>query len=198
MIKLSAKQQKILDFIQDYRLQNSNMPTLREIAAHFNITIGPVQKYIKILERKGAINKKESCARGIELTHFKKLVPIAIFGSVHAGIFLEPTEDMGEHIYVDGDIIRNRECFALKVRGDSMQPSGILEGDTIVVSKDSLVSNGDIVVAMIGDEAAIKIYSKLLDAKICLASSNPEYPPIHINACDCKILGKLIHLIRQY
>jgi repressor LexA len=196
MTKLTKKQQSVLEFIENYSSENANMPTIREIAQHFDISISPVQKYLKILERKGYLNKKVSSSRGIGLVNMKKLSPIAVLGSVHAGTFLEPVEDETSQIFVDSDIIRNRSCFALKVKGDSMQPSGIIEGDTVIISKDSLVSNGDIVVAMIEDEAAIKVYTKLLNGKICLSSTNENYPTIYPE--NCTIMGKLIHLVRQY
>ena len=196
MEKLTKKQQDVLDFIENYFSINSNMPTIREIGDYFNITIGPVQKYLRTLEKKGFLNKRNSLSRGIELINMKKLIPVPVLGSVHAGDFLEPIDDAQGPVFVDADIIRNRECFALTVKGDSMQPSGILEGDTVIISKDSLISNGDIVVGVIDDEAAIKIYTKLLNGKICLSSSNPDYPPIYPE--HCSILGKLIHLIRQY
>ncbi|MDR1952758.1 MAG: transcriptional repressor LexA [Elusimicrobiota bacterium] len=198
MTKLTKKQQDVMNFIENYFAQYSNMPTIREIAQHFNISIAPVQKYLKILERKGALNKKIGVSRGIELTNIKKLIPVNVVGSVHAGTFLEPIEDIQNQVFVDADITRGRECFALKVKGDSMQPSGIVEGDTVIISKDSVVSNGDIVVALVNEEAAIKIYTKLLNDKICLSSTNPDYPPLYTDPDKCKILGKLIHLIREY
>jgi len=87
------------------------------------------------------------------------------------------------------------ECFALKVRGDSMEPSGIVEGDTVIISKDSGFSDGDIVVALVEDEAAIKVYGKV-NGKVCLRSTNTAYPPLYPKAC--KIIGKLIYLVREY
>jgi repressor LexA len=196
MVRLTKKQQQVLEFIENYFSENSNMPTIREIALHFNITIGPVQKYLKILERKGVLNKKSSSSRGIGLVNMKKLIPIALLGSVHAGTFLEPIEDIQAQIFVDADIVRNRECFALRVKGDSMQPSGIIEGDTVIISKDSLISNGDIVVALVDGDAAIKVFTKLLNGKICLSSTNPNYPAMYPD--NCTILGKMIHLSREY
>ncbi|MDR0823270.1 MAG: hypothetical protein LBN20_05795, partial [Endomicrobium sp.] len=115
--------------------------------------------------------------------------------SVHAGTFLEPVENAQDYVYINTDVTRSRECFALKVRGDSMEPSGIVEGDTVVISKDASIVNGDIVVAMLKEEAAIKIYNKL-SGKVCLSSTNPAYPPIYPK--DYKVLGKLIYLLREY
>ncbi|MCL1972684.1 MAG: transcriptional repressor LexA [Endomicrobia bacterium] len=195
MEKLTEKQKAVLDFIEEFYLENGTMPTIREIAAKFNITIAPVQKYLKILEKKGYLNKKESRARGIEMTDRQKFTPVPVLGNVHAGTFLEPVEDAQDYVYINTDVTRSRECFALKVRGDSMEPSGIVEGDTVVISKNSQIANGDIVVALVDGEAAIKIYSKN-NGKVCLMSTNMAYPPIYPK--NYKVLGKLIYLLREY
>ncbi len=195
MEKLTEKQQNILDFIEQFSIDNGTMPTIREIAAKFGITIGPVQKYLKILEKKGYLSKKDSVARGIGIVDRQKFSPVPVLGSVHAGTFLEPVEDAQDYVYINTDVTRSRECFALKVRGDSMEPSGIVEGDTVVISKNSHIVNGDIVVALVEGEAAIKVYNKI-NGKVCLRSTNHIYPPIYPK--NYKVLGKLIYLLREY
>ncbi|MDR3048569.1 MAG: transcriptional repressor LexA [Elusimicrobiota bacterium] len=195
MDKLTVKQQKVLDFIKNFYVEHSVMPTIREIAAKFKITIGPVQDYLDILQRKGYLNKKDAVTRGLEFANMSKFSPVPILGSVHAGTFLEPVENAQDYVYINTDVTRSRECFALKVRGDSMEPSGIVEGDTIVISKDAPITNGDIVVAMLKEEAAIKVYNKI-SGKVVLSSTNPAYPPIYPK--DYKVLGKLIYLLREY
>lgn len=195
MDKLTDKQQAILDYIEEYWLEQGSMPTIREIAAKFGITISPVQKYLKVLEKKGYLNKKESMARGLEIAGRQKFTPVPVLGNVHAGTFLEPVEDAQDYVYINTDITRSRECFALKVRGDSMEPSGIVEGDTVVISRNSHIINGDIVVALVEGEAAIKVYNKI-NGKVCLRSTNHIYPPVYPK--NYKILGKLIYLLREY
>lgn len=195
MDKLTDKQRKILDFIEDYSLEHGTMPTIREIAAHFEITIGPVQKYLKVLEKKGYLSKKDAVARGLEIVDRQKFTPVPVLGSVHAGTFLEPVQDAQDYVYINTDVTRSRECFALKVRGDSMEPSGIVEGDTVVISRNSQIVNGDIVVALVEGEAAIKVYNKI-NGKVCLRSTNHAYPPIYPK--NYKVLGKLIYLLREY
>jgi len=195
MEKLTDKQQAVLDFIREYSVENGTMPTIREIAAEFNITIGPVQKYIEVLTKKGYLDKKDSRARGIEIKGRQKFTPVPVLGNVHAGTFLEPVEDAQNYVYINTDVTRSRECFALKVRGDSMEPSGIVEGDTVVISKGSQILNGDIVVAMIDGEAAIKVYNKS-GGRVAFISTNPMYPPVYPK--EYKVLGKLIYLVREY
>ena len=132
---------------------------------------------------------------GLEISGREKFTPVPLLGNVHAGTFLEPVEDAQDYVYINTDITRNRECFALKVRGDSMEPSGIVEGDTVIISRNSQILNGDIVVALVEGEAAIKIYNKI-NGKVCLRSTNHLYPPIYPK--NYKILGKLIYLLREY
>ena len=108
---------------------------------------------------------------------------------------MEQIEDASDYVYINTDITRNRQCFALKVKGDSMEPSGIVEGDTIVVSKGERVYNGDIVVGLVDGEAAVKIFYKE-NGRIFLKSSNPKYPTI--SSDNIEILGKLIYLVREY
>lgn len=195
MEKLTKKQRNVLSFIEGFHIENGTMPTIREIAAEFGITIGPVQKYLAALEKKGYLSKRESVARGIQISNRQKFSPVPVLGRVHAGTFLEPVQDAQDYVYINTNVTRNMECFALKVRGDSMEPSGIVEGDTVIISKDSGFSDGDIVVALVEDEAAIKVYGKV-NGKVCLRSTNTAYPPLYPKAC--KIIGKLIYLVREY
>ncbi|MDR1941871.1 MAG: transcriptional repressor LexA [Endomicrobium sp.] len=195
MEQLTDKQKAVLNFIETFSLERGSMPTIREIASHFKITIGPVQKYLQALEKKGYLNKKDSVARGLEIPGRQKFAPVPVLGSVHAGTFLEPVANAQDYVYINTDVTRSRECFALKVRGDSMEPSGIVEGDTVVISKNSQVANGDIVVALVEGEAAIKIYNKI-NGKVCFRSTNHLYPPVYPK--NYKILGKLIYLLREY
>lgn len=195
MEKLTEKQKKVFEFIKDFYSENAVMPTIREIAAKFRITIAPVQSYLRVLEKKGYLIKRNSLSRGLGLANAGHFTAVPVLGTVHAGTFLEPIENAENYVYINTDITRKQECFALKVRGDSMEPSGIVEGDTVVISKNVDFGNGDIVAALVDDEAAIKIYNKSRN-KIVLSSANPAYPPIYPK--NCKIIGKLIYLIREY
>ncbi|MDR3244786.1 MAG: winged helix-turn-helix transcriptional regulator, partial [Elusimicrobiota bacterium] len=100
MDKLTQKQQKVLDYIKNFYMDNCVMPTIREIAAQFKITIAPVQNYLQVLEKKGYLNKKNSLSRGIEFTNMSKFRPVPILGGVHAGTFLEPVENAQDYVYI--------------------------------------------------------------------------------------------------
>ena len=171
------------------------MPTVREIATNFKLSIGSIQQHLRGLLAKGALIKRGSISRGIDFPKRQNFTQVPVLGSVHAGTFLEQIEDAQDYVYINTDITRNRKCFALKVKGDSMEPSGIFEGDTIVVSDTDSVQNGEVVVALIDGESAIKMFFKEND-RIFLKSSNPKYPTI--TSDNIKIVGKLIYLVREY
>jgi len=195
MKELTDKQKKVLQFINDFHADNAMMPTVREIAANFKLSIGSVQQHLKALQLKGCLIKRGSLSRGIDLPNRQNFSPVAVLGTVHAGTFLEQIEDANDYVYINTNVTRNRKCFALKVKGDSMEPSGIVEGDTIVVSQGERVYNGDIVVALVDGESAVKMFYREND-RIFLKSSNPKYPAI--TSDNIEIVGKLIYLVREY
>lgn len=195
MKELTEKQKKVLDFIKAFHAQNAMMPTVREIATNFKLSIGSIQQHLRGLLAKGALIKRGSISRGIDFPKRQNFTQVPVLGSVHAGTFLEQIEDAQDYVYINTDITRNRKCFALKVKGDSMEPSGIFEGDTIVVSDTDSVQNGEVVVALVDGESAIKMFFKEND-RIFLKSSNPKYPTI--TSDNIKIVGKLIYLVREY
>ena len=195
--ELTEKQEKVLEFIKKFHTNNAMMPTVREIAKNFKLSIGSVQQHLRALLSKGFLVKRGSLSRGIDFPNRKTFSQVPVLGTVHAGTFLEQIEDASDYIYINTDITRNKKCFALKVKGDSMEPSGIVEGDTIVVSKGEQPSNGDIVVALVDNESAVKMYFKE-KGKIFLKSTNPKYPTLSSDEYDIDIVGKLIYLVRQY
>ncbi len=195
--ELTEKQEKVLEFIRKFHTNNAMMPTVREIAKNFKLSIGSVQQHLRALLSKGFLIKRGSLSRGIDFPNRKTFAQVPVLGTVHAGTFLEQIEDASDYIYINTDVTRNKKCFALKVKGDSMEPSGIVEGDTIVVSQGEMPSNGDIVVALVDNESAVKMYFKE-KGKIFLKSTNPKYPTLSSDDYDIDIVGKLIYLVRQY
>ncbi len=197
MKELTDKQKKVMEYIRTFHAANGMMPTVREIATNFNLSIGSIQQHLRALLSKGSLVKRGSLSRGIDFPNRRAFTPVAVLGSVHAGTFLEQIEDASDYIYINTDITRNRKCFALKVKGDSMEPSGIVDGDTIVVSKGEEPANGDIVVALVNDESAVKMFHKEGNI-IYLKSSNPKYPTLSSENCNIDVMGKLIYLVREY
>lgn len=209
--KLTDRQQEILDFISEFRKENGYPPTLREIGKSFGIssTFG-VKRHLEALVKKGYLNIESNASRGISLITndnfpenetvieqnnlFNK---IPIVGRVAAGSPITAIENIEGSIVIDPSFIKNAEnCFALKVKGDSMINAGIFEGDLVVVTESTEVKNKDIVVAMLHDEVTVKTFERK-NNQIRLLPENPEYQPIEVNEKDdFRILGKVKGVVR--
>ena len=207
--EITNRQQEILDFIQDYVDFNGYPPTYREIGKKFNIasTFG-VKRHIDALVKKGFLNNSGNLSRTLTLVvnnnPIKKepkepIVDIPVVGRVAAGYPILAEENIEGHLTIDRNLIGNRsECFGLKVRGDSMVNAGILEGDLVIVSPQKEAVNGDIVVALLGDEATMKRFM-LDDGVILLIPENEKYESIVVNnPQEFSIIGKVIGVFRSY
>jgi repressor LexA len=194
MKNLTEKQRNVLEFISNCLSERGTVPTVREVAAHFGITIGPAQRYLKTLEHKGYLRHTPGAARGIDLTFRKSLVAVPVLGSIHAGMPLEQYEVADDYVYVDRSVTVEGNHFALKVKGDSMINAGIFDGDTVVVRMQSSARHNDIVAAMIDGEATLKRLKKNAD-QVYLQAENPAYPPIR--APHIEILGVAVYLVRK-
>ncbi|OGU62290.1 MAG: repressor LexA [Ignavibacteria bacterium RBG_13_36_8] len=208
--ELTDRQKEILTFIQAHIEINGYPPTYREIGIKFNIasTFG-VKRHLDALIKKGYLNSESNSSRTLSLTkindaktnhrHRDSLIEIPIVGRVAAGYPVLAQENIEGTFQVDPTLINKREnCFALKVRGDSMINAGILEGDLVVISQQTDVSNGDIVVALIGDEATLKRFNKDGNT-VYLIPENSNYSAIEVsNREDFSIVGKIISVFRFY
>jgi repressor LexA len=164
-----------------------------------------VRYHLSILEKLGYIKRSKGISRGIEwLEHHVKreaarsTVEIPLVGRVAAGAPVLAEENIEGRIAVDEMIARSEECFALRVNGDSMNGAGIIEGDVVIVSPQPDAKNGDIVVAMLDDEATVKTYvaSK---GKVMLRPENPDYDDISLDRRgDVRVLGKVVGLMRRF
>ena len=222
---LTPKQKELLDFIQGYSNENGYAPSQQEIASHFQFkSLGTVQNYLVRLERQGVLHKSLNARRGMQVLPSPSLpreqtgsersgtVPLPLVGRVAAG---RPIEAILSHQSVDVPaslLTRQGEHFALQVSGDSMINDGILNGDTVVIRKQSEARNGQTVVALVNNEATIKRYYRRhttddrASAKIELHPANPAYEPLIIESMvdpdsgstpDFQIAGILVGLIRR-
>ena len=204
--EITDRQQEILNFIQDYVEFNSYPPTYREIGKKFNIasTFG-VKRHIDALVKKGFLNNSNNLSRTLTLVvnnnpiHKEPIVEIPVVGRVAAGYPILAEENIEGHLTIDRNMINStNDCFGLKVRGDSMINAGILEGDLVIVSPQKQASNGDIIVALLGDEATMKRF-QIEDGKIFLIPENEKYEPIAVNNTEeFSIVGKVIGVFRSY
>jgi repressor LexA len=214
---LTERQREILDFIRAYHGENEYFPSLREIAAHFEVSIGTVQTHLDYLKRKGALDWDKGKPRALRIgdsfkntgdpqQHYERnlanllesFIRVPILGSVSAGPGLLATENVEDTLTLPRNFLRygNGEVFGLKVKGDSMIGAGILEGDLVMVRQQRTALDGEIVVALLGEEATVKYFERRPDG-IYLISANPAYPPRKVGE-DFAILGKVVSMLRQY
>ncbi len=201
--KLTERQQEILDFIVDEIQRRGYPPTLREISSRFDISSTQgVRRHIDALEKKGYI-ARESGARSIsvasdilDLSHQHDVIEVPLLGEVAAGQPIFADEHLEDKIVVSTDWLGPRgEHFFLKVKGYSMADS-ILPGDLVLVEKAQVANNGEIVVALLEEEATVKRFYRS-GGRVELRSDNPEFEHI-IPQGDFQILGRVTALMRRY
>ncbi|OGS27595.1 MAG: repressor LexA [Elusimicrobia bacterium RIFOXYB2_FULL_48_7] len=192
---LSQSTQKVLDTLNTWFKQNHYPPTLRELAHLLDFSsTWPVRYHINKLVEQGYIKMDRKISRGIGLLRPSEASGIPVIGRVSAGLPVDAVENFDGHIDLPGMFKKEDNIFALKVKGDSMKDAGILPGDTVFVRKQPNASNGDIVVAMIGDEALVKKYY-LTKQGVKLEAANPKYQPVISK--EVKIAGKVVGVLRK-
>jgi len=200
---LTLRQKKVLNFLKSYTLKKGFPPTLREIAFNFGLK-GPraPQKTLVILERKGFIRRVPGGSRAIEVRDIMpdlgKTLSVPIIGRVRAGEPILAVENIEGFLNLDRDLASSGDVFLLRVQGDSMIEAHIEDGDFALVKSQSDAENGEIVVALIEDEATIKRIFKKRDL-IRLEPANSTMEPIVVKKGDKKvsIVGKVIGIFRK-
>lgn len=197
----SSKQLEIYEFIKNQVNAKGYPPSVREICEAVNLSsTSTVHGHLTRLEKKGLIRRDPTKPRAIELLqepHNKKeMVDIPIIGKVTAGIPILAQESIEDYLTLPLDFVNSsNELFILKVQGDSMIEAGIHDKDLAIIEKTSVAANGDIVVALIENEATIKRFFKE-DGHVRLQPENSTMEPIIVD--DCKVLGKLSGIYRKY
>ena len=196
MAELSRMQQKIYDYIVACIRKQGYPPSVREIGEAVGLkSPSTVHFHLKHLEEAGVIEKGAGKGRAIALTAPE--VPedrVPIVGNVAAGSPILAQECIEDYLIFDTGG-RSGEYFALRVRGESMLNAGILPGDLVIVHRQATCSNGEIVVAMIEDEATVKRFSRQ-NGHIWLLPENEAYSPI--DGTYAQILGKVAAVVRRY
>ncbi|PIQ08327.1 MAG: repressor LexA [Ignavibacteriales bacterium CG18_big_fil_WC_8_21_14_2_50_31_20] len=206
--ELTERQENIYQFIKDFIDFNSYPPTYREIGTHFNIasTFG-VKRHIDALIKKGFLNIGENSSRTISITENSlsskiinaDTIEIPIIGRVAAGQPILAEENIEGTINIQASLINSKaNCFALKVKGDSMINAGIFEGDVVIINPQKDANNGEIIVAMIDNEATLKRFERK-NGNISLIPENDNYSPINVHNLDnFSIIGKALGVFRWY
>jgi repressor LexA len=194
---LSDKQLKILSYIESAISKTGRPPTYRDIAHHFEYeAVGTVQDHIRNLIRKGYLLKEESVARGIRLAFRSEATHIPILGTVPAGNPIESVETLLGSLSIPAQW--KGEIYALKVTGESMRDAGILDGDFVIVKKQNHARNGEIVVALLGEEVTVK-YLENKDGKLRLLPANSAFRPIELqNKAESVLQGRVIGVQRYF
>jgi len=194
---LTERQQAILDFINEHVEENGFPPSVREIGRHFEIYPATVQDHISALERKGYLQKKRFQSRTLSVPASSRRAGIPIIGRVAAGVPLLAQQNIEDTVQLPKDWAP-AGAFLLKVQGNSMEGAHILDGDYVLVHPQQMAANGEIVVALIGDEATVKRFYRT-DRGITLKAENPKYEPIEIErseAASFKVIGKVMGVLR--
>lgn len=210
---LTKRQEQTLEFIRRSIESRGYPPTLREIGEHMGIrSTNGVNDHLRALERKGYLTREDMKSRALKLVEDQMAAPankinddedlieVRVLGRVAAGLPLYAEENVIDTVRVDRMLVRGgREVFGLRVTGDSMIDAGILSGDYIFVKKQSTADRGDIVVALIGDEATVKYFYPERDY-VRFQPANAQMAPILVRASDFKstmLLGKVVGVYRR-
>ena len=200
--KISEKQKEILEYIKQEILNKGYPPAVREIceAVHLKST-SSVHSHLETLEKNGYIRRDPTKPRAIEIMDDtfnltrREMVNVPVIGNVAAGQPLLAVHNIENYFPIPAEYMPNQETFMLKVKGESMINAGILDGDHILVERQSTASNGEIVVALVDDSATVKTYYKE-DGHYRLQPENDTMDPIIVD--ECSILGKVFGVFRFF
>lgn len=200
MREVSDKQNEIYEFLKTYTDNKGYPPSVREICEAVGLkSTSSVHGHLKRLESKGLIKRDPTKPRALEIMDNsikKEMVNIPIVGKVTAGIPILANENVEDIFPIPLDYIKhNKELFMLNISGDSMINAGIFDGDLAIIEKSQTAHNGEIIVALIENEATIKRFYKEED-HIRLQPENDKMDAIIVD--NCIILGKLVGLFRTY
>lgn len=201
---LTSKQKEIIDFIRKYIQKKSYPPSVREIGKAIGLSSSStVHSHLSQLEKKGYLRKDTAKPRTIELLinsndynifQADEIINVPLIGNITAGEPVLAEENIEDNIPLPVSFVGKDSVFILKIKGESMIEAGILDGDNVIVKQQSTAQNGDIIVALLEDEATVKRFYKEQNY-IKLQPENPYMDPIIID--DIKILGKVIGVFRK-
>lgn len=195
--KITACQLRMLKGIRELQARRGFPPTMRELGALLEVTPASAHQMIKQLERKGYVKREPRKARSLMVVREpqrsgESLVPVPLVGSVKAGPAMLAEENRLGEVLVDRGVAGRGSCFALSISGDSMTGAGMNDGDVVVVLRQPVAESGEIVVALLDDDATVKRLFIQGD-RIELRAENKRYKPIVVSPeVEFRILGKVI------
>jgi repressor LexA len=197
---LTKRQQEIIDFIKRYGAQHGYPPTVRDIGKAVGLaSSSTVHQHLANLEQIGLLRRDPSKPRALELRDRaapgpRRLAGLPLIGTVAAGQPMLAEENIEDYVEVPQAAGGEDGTFLLRVRGESMRDAAIIEGDLVVVRSQEHASNGDIVVALVGEEATVKRYFRESD-HVRLQPENAEMAPILSR--DVRVLGRVVGVMRS-
>jgi repressor LexA len=211
-MKITRRQQEVLDYISEFIHDNQFAPSVRDIAAHFSLaSAGGVHKHLNNLKEKGFIAFENNISRSIRILdggnnpHINMpaavesgLLSLPLMGKVAAGIPIQHFLENETIEYPESMVKNSKETFVLQVQGDSMIEECICDGDYVIVEHREAADNGEMVIAMINhSEATLKKFYRESD-KIRLEPANSLMKPIYVNPQELSIHGVVIGVLRNY
>ena len=205
MTYLTERQKEILEFIQEYRRERGIAPTHREICEKFGFSsYGTAYKHLKLLQEKGFLRRDWNQKRGIELL---RAIPggegtaereLPFYGRIAAGRPIEAVAG-SERVAVPGHLLSGRpgDHYVLRVVGESMIEEGIHDGDFVIVLRRDLAEPGEMVVALVGEDATLKRFYPE-GPIVRLQPANPTMQPIRVPARDVRVQGVVVGLMRKF
>lgn len=202
MEDLTQRQQDILNFIRQEVQKKGYPPSVREIGEAVGLSSSStVHAHLERLEEYGYIRRDPTKPRAIEMLTsdtvpvLPPIVQVPIVGHVTAGEPILAVENIEEYFPLPKDFAQYEEVFMLKIRGESMIEAGIFDGDLVLVKKDNVAKNGDIVVALLGEEATVKRFFRE-GSRFRLQPENSSMEPIYTD--ELAVIGKVIGLVRRF
>ena len=193
---LTERQRKVFEFLKEHISERGYPPTLREVAQNLGIkwTKG-IEKHLQALEKKGYI-KRFPGARSIEILGFSRGRSIPVVGTIAGGRPILAEENIEKTLTLDEDLAAGEGVYFLKVEGESMNQAGILDGDYVLVRPQLLAEKGEMVAALIGNEATVKYFFPE-ENRVVLRPANPDFKSLVLTENDeFRILGKVRLVLR--
>lgn len=192
MARRTDKAARILDYVNQFTMENGFSPTIREIGAAVGLSsTASVSYHLSKMQEQGLLQAPDKKGKKRAIVSMQRPGQIPVIGVVTAGMPILAFENQEGTMPWEGE----PECFALRVRGDSMVGAGILSGDKVVVRPQQTAEDGQIVVARIGDEATVKRLCRK-NGQVWLLPENPEYPPI--DGAEAELIGLVKAVVREY
>jgi repressor LexA len=188
------RRSRILDFVRTYTDEHGFAPSIREIGRAVGVRSTKAVKYhLDIMVNEGLLRRTPRQARGLQTAHQPDALPL--IGRIAAGSPLLAVENVEAQVSLN----RFRGCFLLEIKGESMKGIGIMDNDMVVVRPQTAAENGEIVAALLGNEATVKRFQQRRD-QVVLKPENPEFEPILVDPDrqDFRIIGVVVGLLRNY